>query len=219
MILFHGFTSFSMCRSPIEDNILSITACLLGILSFTERWGWEMKKFLWEHIKGYWISQRQLYADPICHFRNEKGSGAEMPPAIVSGMVTRDTLLSYWPIFSPSLATVPEGFANVNSVQFPSPFLKWRIDHLSTFSKLPLHTFELQRWQQHDGNNLELVHALPPPPTLLKTKKKTPPLNAVAWHICLSNTALYLMQLSSIFVAQMKQDPSKKARGTLIDRD
>lgn len=44
VILFHGFTSFSMCRSPIEDNILSITACLLGILSFTERWGWEMKK-------------------------------------------------------------------------------------------------------------------------------------------------------------------------------
>ena len=171
VILSHGFTSFSMCRSPIEDNILSITACLLGILSFTERWGWEMKKFLWEHIKGYWISQRQLYADPICHFRNEKGSGAEMPPAIVSGMVTRDTLLSYWPIFSLSLATVPEGFANVNSVQFPSPFLKWRIDHLSTFSKLPLHTFELQRWQQHEGNNLELVHALPPP-TLLKTKKK-----------------------------------------------
>lgn len=83
VILFHGFTSFSMCRSPIEDNILSITACLLGILSFTERWGWEMKKFLWEHIKGYWISQRQLYADPICHFRNEKGSGAEMLPAII----------------------------------------------------------------------------------------------------------------------------------------
>ena len=172
MILFHGFTSFSMCRSPIEDNILSITACLLGILSFTERWGWEMKKFLWEHIKGYWISQRQLCADPICHFRNEKGSGAEMPPAIVSGMVTRDTLLSYWPIFSLSLATVPEGFANVNSVQFPSPFLKWRIDHLSTFSKLPLHTFELQRWQQHEGNNLELVHALPPPPPPSSKPKK-----------------------------------------------
>ena len=99
MILFHGFTSFSMCRSPIEDNILSITACLLGILSFTERWGWEMKKFLWEPIKGYWISQRQLYADPIYHFRNEKGSGAEMPPAVVSGMVTRETLFSYWSIF------------------------------------------------------------------------------------------------------------------------
>ena len=145
VILFHGFTSFSMCRSPIEDNILSITACLLGILSFTERWGWEMKKFLWEHIKGYWISQRQLYADPICHFRNEKGSGAEMPPAVVSGMVTRETLLSYWSIFSLSLATVPEVFANVNSVQFPSPILKWHIDHLSTFSKLRLHTFELQR--------------------------------------------------------------------------
>ena len=82
-----------------------------------------------------------------------------MPPAVVSGMVTRETLLSYWSIFSLSLATVPEVFANVNSVQFPSPFLKWPIDHLSTVSKLPLHTFELQRWQQHTGNNFELVHA------------------------------------------------------------
>ena len=93
-----------------------------------------------------------------------------MPPAVVSGMVTRETLLSYWSIFSLSLATVPEVFANVNSVQFPSPFLKWHIDHLSTFSKLPLHTFELQRWQQRAGNNLELVHAPPHPP---QNQKKT----------------------------------------------
>ena len=96
------------------------------------------------NVERYWINQRQLYADPICHFRNERGSGAEMPPAILSGMVTRETLLSYWSIFSLSLETVPEVFANVNSVQFPSPFLKWHIDHLSTFSKLSLHTFELQ---------------------------------------------------------------------------
>ena len=40
------------------------------------------KKSLGEHRK-YWINQRQLYADPICHFRNEKGSGAEMLPAII----------------------------------------------------------------------------------------------------------------------------------------
>ena len=69
-------------------------------------------------------------------------NGAEVPSAIVSGIVTRETLLSYWPILSLSLATVPEGFANVNSVQFPFAFLKWDIDHLSTFSKLPLTSSE-----------------------------------------------------------------------------
>ena len=53
----------------------------------------------------------------IYHFRNEKG--AEMRPAIVSGIVTGDAPVSYWPIFLPSLVTVPEVFAKVNSTQFP----------------------------------------------------------------------------------------------------
>ena len=57
----------------------------------------------------------------IRHFRNEKGTWAEMRPAIVSGIVTGDALISYWPVFSLSPVTVPEVFANVNSVQFPSP--------------------------------------------------------------------------------------------------
>ena len=48
----------------------------------------------------------------------EKGTGAEMRPAIVSGIVTGDVSVSYWPIFfSPSLATVPEVFVKVNSAQ------------------------------------------------------------------------------------------------------
>ena len=34
----------------------------------------------------------------IYHFRNEKGTGAEMPPEIVSGIVTGDSPVSYWPI-------------------------------------------------------------------------------------------------------------------------
>ena len=34
------------------------------------------------------------------HFRNDKGTDAEMFPAIVSGMVTGDALVSYWSIFS-----------------------------------------------------------------------------------------------------------------------
>ena len=33
------------------------------------------------------------------YFRNGKKTGAEMRPAIVSGIVTRDALVSYWPIF------------------------------------------------------------------------------------------------------------------------
>lgn len=38
----------------------------------------------------------------IRHFRNaEKETGAEMPPVIVSGIVTGDTLVSYWLILSP----------------------------------------------------------------------------------------------------------------------
>ena len=34
----------------------------------------------------------------IRHFRSNKGTGAEMCPAIVSGMVTGDAPVSYWPI-------------------------------------------------------------------------------------------------------------------------
>ena len=50
----------------------------------------------------------------------EKAPGAE----IVSGIVTGDTPVSYWPIFSlPLEREVPEVFAKVNSVQFPSRFL------------------------------------------------------------------------------------------------
>ena len=54
----------------------------------------------------------------IAHFRNEKGTGAYMRPAIVSGSVTGDTPVSYWPV----LEIVPELFAKVNSAQFPSLF-------------------------------------------------------------------------------------------------
>ena len=47
----------------------------------------------------------------VRHWRNEKGTGAEMRPAIVSGIVNGHAPVSYWPIFfSLSLATVPEVF-------------------------------------------------------------------------------------------------------------
>jgi len=39
-----------------------------------------------------------------------------MCPAIVSGMVTGDALVSYWPFSPLSLITVPEIFAKINSI-------------------------------------------------------------------------------------------------------
>ena len=42
-----------------------------------------------------------------------------MLPAIILSTVTRDSLVSHWPIFFLSLVTVPEVFAKVNSAQFP----------------------------------------------------------------------------------------------------
>ena len=45
-----------------------------------------------------------------------------MRPAIASGMVTGDAPLSYWTFFFPSLVTVSEEFAKVNSNLFPFRF-------------------------------------------------------------------------------------------------
>ena len=36
-----------------------------------------------------------------CHFITEKGTGAEICPAIVFGINTGNAAISYWPIFSP----------------------------------------------------------------------------------------------------------------------
>ena len=59
----------------------------------------------------------------IRHVRIEKGTGAEMRPAMVPGIVTKDALVSYWPIFFLFLVTDPEVFARVNSAQFLSEWL------------------------------------------------------------------------------------------------
>lgn len=58
-----------------------------------------------------------------------------MCPAIVSGIVTEGALMNCLPIFSLSLATVPDVLGKVNSVQSPlrfqsgewdEQFLNWR---------------------------------------------------------------------------------------------
>ena len=43
-----------------------------------------------------------------------------MCPSVNPGVVAGDVPVGYWPIFSLSLATVPEVFAKVYSGQFPS---------------------------------------------------------------------------------------------------
>ena len=56
----------------------------------------------------------------IRHIKNEKGIVAENSLATVPPMriVTGDVLVSYWPIFSPSLVTVAEVFGKINLTQF-----------------------------------------------------------------------------------------------------
>ena len=49
----------------------------------------------------------------IYHFRNDKGTGAEMRPAIVSGMVTGDAPASYWSIFLPVPSNCPRGLCEI----------------------------------------------------------------------------------------------------------
>lgn len=75
--------------------------------------------------------------DPLIrHSRNEKGIGAQMCPAMFSGVVTGDTAVSYWPNFSLSLETVPGVFAaNVPplwvSCSVCDVVIKWGVAFLS----------------------------------------------------------------------------------------
>ena len=76
---------------------------------------------LWE-VRPRPTGAKQEYELFIPHFWSGKGTGAEMRPAVVSGIVTGGASVSYWPIFSLFLVTVPEVFAKVNSAQFRSCF-------------------------------------------------------------------------------------------------
>ena len=76
------------------------------------------------------------------YFRNDKETGAEMCPAIASGIATGDAPVSYWPIFSLSLVTVPEVFMKVKSAKFSSCFfLKWRMQTINNqyVPRIPLY--------------------------------------------------------------------------------
>ena len=73
-----------------------------------------------------WLHQGLVWSS-IGQFRREKGTGAELRPALVSGNVTGDELVSYWSIFcvvpSDSPRSLFETFLGPDSFSF----LKWRI--------------------------------------------------------------------------------------------
>ena len=56
-----------------------------------------------------------------------------MRPAVLSGIFTEHAPVSYWPIFSPPLVTVPEVFAKVNSTQF---FLASKVAEFAVYKVL-----------------------------------------------------------------------------------
>ena len=85
-----------------------------------------------------------------------------MFPASVSGIVNGEAPVSYWPIFSLTLATVPEAFAKVNSAQFSSLIklhvkLDWcciELHHGSVLGTLPLLSLAIARLRRKLVKNL-----------------------------------------------------------------
>ena len=72
--------------------------------------------------------ERELIPEKLVHhFRNEKGTGAEIRPAMFSGIITEDVPVIYWLIFLLFQVTVREVSAKINSPQFPFSFSrgKW----------------------------------------------------------------------------------------------
>ena len=60
----------------------------------------------------------------VHHSRNKKGTGTKMHPAIVSGIVTGDVSVSYWPIFFLVSSNSPRSLFECQLVPV-SLFLKW----------------------------------------------------------------------------------------------
>ena len=80
-----------------------------------------------------------------------------MFPEIDSGIATEDAPVSYWPICSLTLVTVPEAFAKVSSTQFPSLIklhvkVDWcciELHHGSVLGTLPLLSLAIARlWRK-----------------------------------------------------------------------
>ena len=81
-------------------------------------WTWLLRDRKFHESEG--TAQECFYRTLKCHqscwwtirhspLYKREGNGAEMCPAIVSGIVTGDAPVSYWPIFSPILANSSRG--------------------------------------------------------------------------------------------------------------
>jgi len=53
-------------------------------------------------------SKGTVLTSDICHLRKEKGIGADVLPAIDSGIITGDAPVSYWPIFFLVFCNIPK---------------------------------------------------------------------------------------------------------------
>ena len=76
-------------------------------------------KSAWTEGECFWsmgkLAPIYLRFNPF-HLTYVKGTRAEMRPAFVSGMVTGDAPVNYWPIFPLSWVTLQEIFAKLNSI-------------------------------------------------------------------------------------------------------
>ena len=70
------------------------------------------------------FKHNNLPAYLIGHFRNERATGAEMRPAIVSGIVTRNAPVRYWLIFSPVPSNSPGNLSFLNAPKKPVTFTR-----------------------------------------------------------------------------------------------
>ena len=67
----------------------------------------------------------------IRHLGADKGTGAEMSPAVINGSLLRTCRSAIGQFFPPVPGNRPRNFEKVNSSQFPSPVSKVanRLDH------------------------------------------------------------------------------------------
>ena len=98
----------------LKENTKCISGNSLSLLGAQNRHNGAASQTLLTEVKLR-LRRRLPLQRSTRHLRNEKVMGAKIRPAMISGMVTRDSPFSCWPTCHVSmiLATVPEVFAKV----------------------------------------------------------------------------------------------------------